>query len=83
MEDEKQVRPETKAIYTTGAKCEPVEFTHPQSGVKCWRWVVFGFDGDSYDIDGNYVDPAERARTRERLMRIEGDEDDFPELSGS
>ncbi len=83
MKTEKPHRPETKAIYTTGAKCEPMEFTNPANGIKCWRWVVWGFEDDSYSLDdGKRVAPTERAKTKEKLMRVEGDEDDFPELSG-
>lgn len=38
-----------------------------KTGQVQWRWVVVGFEDDSY-MDGDYVDAIECANTREVLI---------------
>ena len=54
-------------IYTTGASCSPMRLYIPSSNKDEWIWRVNGFECDSY-MDGHYVDPADSAATREKLI---------------
>ena len=66
-------RPKAEQIFTTGAYCEPRQWTDAD-GKTQWRWIVVGFEDDSYQ-DGDYVSPVVSADTRDNLME-EIDEDD-------
>ena len=63
----KTIRPPVGEIFTIGAFCEPCKWTDPDTGKVHWRWMVRGFEEDSY-MDGDYVDPAEFSDTREGLI---------------
>ena len=63
----KTIRPPVGRIFTIGAFCEPCKWTDPDTGKVHWRWVVAGFENDSY-MDGDYVDPAEFSDTCEGLI---------------
>ena len=64
---DKNNKPSVGEIFTIGAFCEPCKWTHPDTGKVHWRWMVRGFEDDSY-MDGDYVDPAAIADTREELL---------------
>lgn len=60
-------RPQVGQIFTTGAFCAPSKWVNPDTGKEQWCWVVSEFTDDSY-MDGNYVTPAEKADTADKLM---------------
>ena len=64
---ETKTRPEVGQIYTVGAFCAPSKWVDPDTGKEQWCWVVTEFNDDSY-MDGKYVNPAEKADVREKLM---------------
>ena len=64
---DKNNNPPVGEIFTIGAFCEPCKWTDPDTGKVHWRWMVRGFEDDSY-MGGDYVDPAAIADTREGLI---------------
>lgn len=55
-------------IFTSGARCAPRKFTDPETGKTKWHWVVISFEDDSF-MEGEYVNPAEIADSREELIK--------------
>lgn len=54
-------------IFTTGAFCYPSKWTDPDTGKVLWRWVVSGFEEDSFR-NGENVNVQETADTRAGLI---------------
>lgn len=51
-------------LYTMGAYLAPRQV---KSGE--WVWVVTGFEGDAFDVEGELVNPAVSAGTEEELTK--------------
>ncbi len=68
-----KIQPKVQQIYTTGVFCEPVKCTNPNTGKDEWRWMVTGFEEDSYSY-GFYINPAEITKSRETLFYFLEDE---------
>jgi hypothetical protein len=65
---------EKSNIYTTGAFAQPVEMKD-YKGKTMWRWVITGFEDDSY-FNGFIYSPVVSAETCEGLVLPDDDVDD-------
>jgi hypothetical protein len=64
---------ENSSIFTTGAFAQPVEMKD-YKGNPMWRWVITGFEDDSY-FNGESCSPVVSAETCEGLLLPDVDDD--------
>ncbi|MDO4783240.1 MAG: hypothetical protein Q4A09_08525 [Capnocytophaga felis] len=66
MEADKKVQ-----IFSTGVHLQAIEVII--GGIKQWRWIVVGFEDDSF-INGKTIDVFEYANSKEELFQEKIDE---------